>query len=215
MKTVTDISSKLNPAGLAWLKIWRQKYNLTAESISRKLREKIGEDVDPASIEEYLQSRGLSSASDSDVPETNATENRLSSQFSAAMERDIELALLSQLDSLGLQLFIDEDGRDGNQYVAGDFGRIDILATDANGDFVVIELKRDDVPRATIGQLAGYLAFVKENIANPRGRSVTGWIVARRSSLAQDRVFEEAANAVGILVKWYSVRLDFRDESMF
>ena len=73
----------------------------------------------------------------------------------------------------------------------------------------MIELKRDDAPRATIGQIAGYIAFVKKILAKPKGRSVVGWILARPSSPTEDRVLEESANAVGIVVKWYSMRLEF------
>jgi len=124
------------------------------------------------------------------------------------MERDIELAFLSQLDLLGLRLFIDENGRDGQQYPAGEFGRIDLLATDSNGNFVVIELKRDDIPRATIGQVAGYIAFVRKNLVKTKVQSVTGWILARPSSPADDRVLKEAAEAVGIQVKLYWVRVE-------
>ena len=185
MKNIDELLPKLSPADTAWLTIWRRKYGFTAEDISRKLREKKGEAVDPASIETYLSSKGVL------PPPSDGTDVGLPAAmgpvaFSNAMERDIESALLSQLDSLGLQLFVDESGRNGQQYPAGEFGRIDILTTDSNGDFVVLELKRDDTPRATIGQIAGYIAFVKKNIAKPKGRSVAGWILARPSSPAED-----------------------------
>jgi RecB family endonuclease NucS len=120
------------------------------------------------------------------------------------MERDIEQALVSQLDSLGLRLFTDQDGHSGQQYPTGDYGRIDLLANGPNGDFAVIELKRE-TPRATIGQLAGYLAYVCKHLAKPAGRSVVGWTLARPSFTADNRLLEEAAEAVGIRVKWYRV----------
>jgi hypothetical protein len=199
---------------MAWLMIWRRKYNLTAEAISKKLREKIGEDVEPGSVEEYLARKGAPFVSGPGQPQPDLpASGTIAGQFSAAMERDIELALLSQLDSLGLQLFVDENGHSGQQYPAGEFGRIDLLTVDRSGDFVVIELKREDVPRATIGQIAGYIAFVKKNLATPEGRSVVGWILARPSSLQEDRILEESANAIGISVKWYSVRLELLDGS--
>jgi hypothetical protein len=114
MKTVAEISGRLGPAGMAWLMIWRRKYGLSADAISKKLREKIGEDVEPRSIEEYLATKGASYMPESGPaqPEGPAP-NVIGGQFSAAIERDIELALVSQLDSLGLQLFVDQDGRHG------------------------------------------------------------------------------------------------------
>jgi hypothetical protein len=175
----------LSPAETAWLTIWRRKHGLTSDEICRKLREKKGADIDPATLDEYLLGKGV------------------------RMHEDIEFALVLQLDSLGLRLFVDESGRSGQQYPAAEFGRIDLLTIDSNGDFVVIELKRDDAPRATIGQIAGYIAFVKRNLAKSRGHSVVGWILARPSAPSEDRVLEESADAVGILVKWYDVRLEF------
>jgi Holliday junction resolvase-like predicted endonuclease len=127
--------------------------------------------------------------------------------LSSALEYEIEQALVGQLDSLGLQLFVDQNGRRGQQYNAGEFGRIDLITTDESGDFVVIELKRE-APRNTIGQLAGYLAFVREHLAQPIGRSAVGWILARPSSPTDDRVLEKAAEAVGIQVKWYRPRVE-------
>jgi hypothetical protein len=109
--------SKLNPAKTAWLTIWRQKYGLTADEICKKLRKNAGEDIDPASVEEYLQSRGLPLVSESTESELQEVAQPISQpQFSSAMERDVELALLPQLDSLGLKLFMDENGRSGRQY---------------------------------------------------------------------------------------------------
>lgn len=208
MKSIGEVAARLGPAGVAWLKIWRQKYGLSAEDICKKLREKTGEDVDPISVESYLVSKGAVYLS-SDSADSGLLPLTRPSEFTNAMERDIESALLSQLDSLGLRLFVDENGRNGQQYPAEEFGRIDLLAIDAKDDFVVIELKRDDIPRSTIGQIAGYIAFVRKNLAKPRDRSVVGWIVARPSSKIDDSVLEQSAEAVGVLVKWYEVKLTF------
>jgi len=203
-----DILPKLSPAEKAWLTIGPQKYGWTINDLCQKLLEKTGQDVDPLSVEEYLRRKGLPVLSAMNASDPYASPSGTVSQFSGAMERDIELALVSQLDSFGLRLFVDSNERNGRQYPAGEFGRIDLLTTDSNGDFVVIELKRDDVPRAVIGQIAGYIAFVKNHLAEARNHSVSGWILARPSSPADDRVLEEAANAVGILVKWYWIRVE-------
>ncbi len=63
MKHIKDV--KLNPAETAWLIIWRRKYGLTAIEICDKLRQKAGEDIDPATVEEYLQRRGVQPMIDS------------------------------------------------------------------------------------------------------------------------------------------------------
>ncbi len=198
MKNINELALKLGPAGVAWLKIWRQKYGLSAEDICKKLHHRMGEVVDPISVEAYLFSKGAVFPP-SDPPDSNFLPPARPSEFTNAMERDIESALLSQLDSLALRLYVDENGRNGQQYPADEFGRIDLLTTDANEDFVVIELKRDDVPRSTIGQIAGYIAFVRKHIAKPKGRSVVGWIVARPSSTLDDSILEQSADAVGLL----------------
>jgi hypothetical protein len=209
MKTLREVLPGLGDADKAWIKIWRKKYGLTAEEVRQKLRQKTNEDIDPASIEEYWKNEHITPTQP--VTESLTGEQArptTSGQFSGAMERDIELALLNQLDSLGLTLFVDEQGRDGQQYPAGEFGRIDLLTTHTNGDFVVIELKREEPPRDTIGQIAGYIAFVKKNVQKAKGHKVIGWIMARPSSQADDQILEEAAEAVGIQVKWYVVRIE-------
>jgi hypothetical protein len=58
MKNIGEVSARLGPAGVAWLKIWRQRYGLSAEDICKKLREKLGEDIDAVSVETYLVDRG-------------------------------------------------------------------------------------------------------------------------------------------------------------
>jgi hypothetical protein len=162
-----DIMPQLAPAQMAWVTIWRKKYRLSSDDIAKKLH-KMGYDVDPISLEEYFQNKGM--LPDPDEPGAVPPPQAPLGQFITAMERDIETVLLSQLGSLGLTLYVAENGRNGQQYPAGEFGRIDLLTLDSNKDFVVIELKRDDAPRAVIGQIAGYIAFVKKTLATPKGQ---------------------------------------------
>lgn len=206
MKSFNELLKKVTPAEKAWLgTIGPRDRKWTVEDIVLAICEKTGEEVDPFTIEEYLRRKGLPvHHADPSVTVVSALPF---GGFSEAMEKDIEQALVSQLDALGLQLFIDENGRSGQQYPAGDHGRIDVLANDSKEDFVIIELTRD-APRATIGQVAGYIAFVRKHLAKPAGRSAFGWILARPSSSIDDRLLEEAADAVGIQVKWYRARVE-------
>ena len=80
------------------------------------------------------------------------------------------------VDGKRLALFVDQSGRKGVEYPT-DVGRIDILATDKDGAFVVFELKRALSPDHAIGQLARYMGWVKQKLAN--GREVHGVIVAK------------------------------------
>ena len=75
-----------------------------------------------------------------------------------------------------LQLY-EEDGESvGQQYDTGAVGRIDLLCEDtSSGALVVIELKRGQQSDAVMGQLARYMGWVKEHLAD--GRDVEGIVL--------------------------------------
>ncbi|MBL1130395.1 MAG: DUF91 domain-containing protein [Chloroflexi bacterium] len=60
-------------------------------------------------------------------------------------------------------------------------GEIDILCTDNNGDFVVIELKRNRAPDEVVAQIDRYMAWVEQNLVQPN-QQVRGIIIARKFS---------------------------------
>ena len=97
-----------------------------------------------------------------------------------AYESDLCSFLARNLDLLepGLRLY-EEEGVNGIEFPAGG-KRIDILAQDANGLYVVIELKVSRGHERAVGQLAYYLSWVSENLAE--GDDVRGIIVARKPS---------------------------------
>jgi hypothetical protein len=69
------------------------------------------------------------------------------------------------------------------QVICGDLGRIDILARDrTRGDYVVIELKRDQGDDEVVGQVSRYMGWIKERRADHEGVGVRGIIVAHEAA---------------------------------
>lgn len=74
------------------------------------------------------------------------------------------------------------EGARGREFITSDpgVGTIDFLCTDRDGNFVVIETKRDQPDRRAIGQILGYMGWVQTRLA--RGRRVSGMLVAGSGS---------------------------------
>jgi hypothetical protein len=74
-------------------------------------------------------------------------------EASVSLERDVEEHLIQNLSSL------EEGLRFVASQVNNEVGRVDILAEDANGTRVIIELKVGEAKDAAIGQIARYLGW--------------------------------------------------------
>ena len=61
-----------------------------------------------------------------------------------------------------------------------DVGRLDFLCKDAEDNWVVVELKADWVGDDAVGQILGYMSWVKDNL--PSGSQVRGIIIGKRTS---------------------------------
>ncbi len=107
-----------------------------------------------------------------------------SSQF--ALEKDLQRYLADNLQLIepGLTLFQDEEIT-GFEYPAGGGRRIDILAKDVSGDFVVLELKVEKGYDRVVGQLLRYVNWVRRELSEP-GQRVRGIIVCR--SMSEDLI---------------------------
>ena len=124
-----------------------------------------------------------------------------------AAEAHLRDFLVKHLDTVepGLQLYSDDEGKDGVEYQTG-VGRIDILAVDAQGSMVVIELKVSKGPDSVVGQLMRYKGWLKRHRAE--GASVRGIIVASHIS---DRIRYAVADLPEISLKQYDLKIELRD----
>lgn len=135
-----------------------------------------GQDPTPLYAEGTIEKNGRVFGEDE---ETIAALPSASSEF--AYEADLRDYLAKNLTKVqdGLRLY-EEEGITGIEFPVG--GRfIDILATDARGGLVVVELKVSRGYERVVGQLMRYMAWIKKNLAEPN-QNVRGVIVARRIS---------------------------------
>lgn len=75
------------------------------------------------------------------------------------------------------------NGNAGREYVTSDpsVGVLDFLCTDSDGNFVVIETKRDVPDRQAVGQILSYMGWVGVKLC-PEDRSVRGLLIAGDAS---------------------------------
>lgn len=161
-------------------------------------------------LEPFKRYRLSSEKSISEAPVARESSIEEERWTSFALEEDLRHFLVRNLERIdpGLTLYIDENGRDGEEY-STDVGNIDILAKDKDGSFVVIELKVSKGSDATIGQLLRYKGWVRKNLAG--GGEVRGIIVASEI----DDKLKYAAYAAGDLeILEYKIMFDLRPISL-
>jgi len=140
-------------------------------------------------------------AKDNNLVEDTETEIALS------LEYDLENSLITNLEQLekGLQLYRN-NGVNGQQFDTKVAGRIDLLAIDANSNFVVIELKADEADRQVCGQIQAYMGWVKENLAGDK--KVRGIIIANDFTV---RAVYAAKVVPDLSLKKYQINFKFTD----
>ncbi len=144
---------------------------------------------------------------DAMVTEEESEFEEASLTASISLERDLERSLLADLGQLepGLKLY-EKEGAIGHQLDTGVVGRLDILAVDSEGRYVVIELKAGEASERVCGQILRYMGWVKRELAG--GKPVRGIVVA---SDFDERV-EYAAEAMpDVALKRYEVHFRYSD----
>lgn len=96
----------------------------------------------------------------------------------------------------------------GVEYVVSDAnGRIDILLTDKDSNFYIIETKLNKVSDETIGQISRYMGWVKKNL-NTKHKRVYGLIIGLK---ADQKLKYAASNYDDIFIFEYDLALRFRE----
>ena len=151
------------------------------------------------------------SSEEEDVDDEGKIPATIGNRFT--FEEDLEHYVIENLGKLGLgdelKLYLAKDGTVGQQYTIP-VGIIDILAVDKAGNFVVIELKRDQAKADVAGQIAGYLQWVQDNLAT-FGQSVRGVIIATRANNALSSATK--ALKYPVETKLYQLKLIFENKS--
>jgi hypothetical protein len=136
---------------------------------------------DPAPIHEFIQG-DVAREEEITAGEEDVDDDARPGSSEFLLERDLQRYLAENLECLepGLKLY-EADGIRGFEFEAGGGRRIDILAVDRAGGFVVLELKVSKGYDRVVGQLLRYVNWVRFNLAEP-GQRVRGIIVCRSMS---------------------------------
>lgn len=123
-----------------------------------------------------------------------------------AAEHHLRDYLAQHLESIepGLQLFVDDQGNDGMEYVTP-IGRIDLLAIDNDDRLVAIELKVGRGPDSVAGQILRYVNWIRCNM--PNGATVRGIIIAQHIS---DKIRYAIASEPAVSAIEYEIELSLK-----
>jgi Endonuclease NucS len=123
------------------------------------------------------------------------------------LEKHLEEYIMNNWDTVDfgekLTVYREDDGTPGQQYVT-DVGIIDILAKDAKGDFVVIELKRAESKYHVLGQVLNYMQWVKDNLVTEKEK-VRGMIVVGKADNTLKSALKQVADKV--ILKEYRIKM--------
>jgi len=94
------------------------------------------------------------------------------------LERTLQKVLARNLGIIEKGLAADPDYQ--LEEYTSDVGRMDFLCKDAQNNWVVVELKADWAEDSAVGQILGYMSWVRDNL--PNGPTVRGIIVCKNTT---------------------------------
>lgn len=142
---------------------------------------------------------------DDDVLRDDLIEDAIDTSLS--LERDLEKLLITDLSIIedGLEVY-KKGGDTGIQYDTQSVGRIDILAVDTDGRYVVIELKAGEADDKVCGQILRYMGWIARHVSPDK--DVRGIIIANDFNIR----LEYAISLIpSITLKKYDVKFDISD----
>ncbi len=144
------------------------------------------------------------------VPDTSQSNENADADMEYALEKHLEDFIVENWDKIDfgekLQLFEDEDGNKGQQYLAEGIGYIDILAKDEKGNFVIIELKKGRENDKVVGQVLRYIGWAREHLAN--GKEVRGLVVTGQRDTKLQYALGEISSKVSAKIYKVSFKLE-------
>lgn len=127
------------------------------------------------------------------------------------LEEYLENFIIKNWDNIDfgepLNLYIDDEGTPAQQYPTSE-GYIDLLAKDADNNFVVIELKKGRSNQQVVGQILAYVGWVKNNLAE-KNQKVRGIIIAADGNQSLHDAVSTVSDFVSI--KYYRLKFSFED----
>jgi endonuclease len=166
---------------------WRLK-----EKQDEVLLIKPSEDGDLSYAEEFL---GTNTDENTNLDEDKIYE---AEELTFGLERDLQKALRANIEQLEIGLKITDEGTE----LSTEAGRIDITATDKEGNLVVIELKAGTASPEVIAQVLAYMTALAES----RNKAVRGILVAGDF---HKKVIMAARSIPNVILKKYSFQFSF------
>ena len=121
---------------------------------------------------------------------------------SVSLEKDLINCLASDPSQIEKGLELKE-----KEYDTRNVGRIDLLCTDKNRDFVVVETKKGKESDKVVGQIQRYMGWINRNLAK-NGENVRGIIIVNEFDEGLDYAVSVNEN---IQLKYYEVKFVVRD----